>query len=93
MELGVIELDGTTVTAYIEKPRIDYHVSMGIYVYSPRAFDHLPDGASDFPDLVHRLLDAGERVAAHEFAGEWFDIGTPGDHERAVASGITETLI
>jgi NDP-sugar pyrophosphorylase family protein len=30
------------------------------------------------------LLEAGEPVVAFRSDVEWFDIGTPGEHERAV---------
>jgi len=60
-------------------------VSMGVYVYEPRALDHLPaTGACQFPDLVMRLLDAGERIAAYASDADWYDIGTFGELERAV---------
>ena len=36
------------------------------------------------PDLVHLLIERGEPVASYPFSGMWFDIGTSGDHERAV---------
>jgi mannose-1-phosphate guanylyltransferase len=58
---------------------------MGIYVYEPRALAHLPsEGPCQFPDLVHRLLAAGERVAAYRSDAEWYDIGTFAEYERAV---------
>jgi NDP-mannose synthase len=64
IDLGVLELDGDRVTAYNEKPALTYDVSMGIYAYEPRALDHLPsDGPCSFPELVQRLLAAGEHVA------------------------------
>jgi NDP-mannose synthase len=85
IDLGVIECDGGLVTDYIEKPSMSYEVSMGVYVYDERALRHLPDGQCQFPDLVLRLLEAGERVAAYESDAEWFDIGTVSEHERAVA--------
>ena len=73
------------ITGYREKPSLDYEVSMGIYVYEPRALGYLPaEGACQFPDLVLRLLDAGERVAAFSSDAEWYDIGTFGDLERAI---------
>jgi NDP-sugar pyrophosphorylase family protein len=85
IDLGVIEADGDRITGYREKPRLDYDVSMGIYVYDERALAHLPtEGACQFPDLVHRLLDAGEDVAGYRSEAEWFDIGTPDEHQRAV---------
>jgi NDP-sugar pyrophosphorylase family protein len=85
IDLGVIECDGALVRDYIEKPSMSYEVSMGVYVYDERALEHLPDGPCQFPDLVLRLLEAGERVAAYKTDAEWFDIGTVSEHERAVA--------
>ncbi len=85
IDLGVIEADGDRIVGYREKPRLDYDVSMGIYVYDERALAHLPaEGACQFPDLVQRLLDAGEKVAGYRSEAEWFDIGTPDEHQRAV---------
>jgi len=58
---------------------------MGIYVYDERALTHLPtEGACQFPELMQRLLEAGETVAAFRSDAEWFDIGTVGEHQRAV---------
>ncbi len=85
IDLGVIEADGGLVTNYIEKPSLRYQVSMGAYVYDERALACLPDGVCQFPDLVLRLLEAGERVAAFESDAEWYDIGTVGEYERASA--------
>ena len=61
-----------------------YRVSMCIYVYSPHVLEHIPAGRFDFPEVVKALLGAGERVLTFPFDGIWFDIGTPGDHDRAV---------
>jgi NDP-mannose synthase len=82
--LGVIEHEQGQVHAYREKPTLEYDVSMGVYVYEPRALDHLPDGPCQFPDLVRALLDAGEKVAGYESAAVWYDIGTFGEYERAL---------
>jgi NDP-sugar pyrophosphorylase family protein len=85
VELGVLELDGDRVTGYREKPTLSYEVSMGIYVYEARALEYLPDGACQFPDLVDRLLAAGEQVCAYRSDDMWFDLGTMNEYERAVA--------
>jgi NDP-mannose synthase len=86
VDLGVIETDDRRVVGYREKPTLDYDVSMGIYVYEPRALEHLPEsGPCQFPDLVLRLLEAGERVAAYKSEADWYDIGTIAEYERAVA--------
>jgi NDP-sugar pyrophosphorylase family protein len=87
IELGVIEAGGDgLVTGYREKPSLHYDVSMGVYVYDDVALNYLREGACQLPDLVLRLIDAGERVAAYR-ADEayWFDIGTIAEHQRAAA--------
>lgn len=86
IDLGVIESQDGFITAYHEKPSLDYDVSMGVYVYEPLALDYLPAGPCPFPDLVQRLLAAGQPVATYAPEGtEWFDIGTVGELERAGA--------
>jgi NDP-sugar pyrophosphorylase family protein len=85
IDLGVIDAEGDRIVSYREKPSLDYEVSMGIYVYDQRALDHLPaEGPCQFPELVQRLLDAGETVAAYRSDSEWYDIGTAEEHQRAV---------
>jgi NDP-sugar pyrophosphorylase family protein len=84
IDLGVVENHGGLITNYREKPALDYQVSMGIYVYEPRVLEYLPGGLCQFPDLVLRLLDAGERVAAFPSDAEWYDIGTMQEYERAM---------
>lgn len=82
---GVLTIDdGERVRDYTEKPTLEHDVSLGIYALHPRALDHLGPARTDVPDLVQALLAAGEDVRAHRFDGEWFDIGTVGDHELAV---------
>jgi NDP-sugar pyrophosphorylase family protein len=84
IDLGVIDTDGERIVGYREKPRLDYEVSMGIYAYDARALAQLPDdGPCQFPELVERLLDADEPVAAFRSDAEWFDIGTFAEYQRA----------
>jgi NDP-sugar pyrophosphorylase family protein len=85
ISLGVIECENGSVRGYREKPSLTYDASMGIYVYEPRALEHLPKhGACQFPEFVLRLLDAGERVVPFRSDAVWYDIGTMAEYERAV---------
>jgi NDP-sugar pyrophosphorylase family protein len=86
IDLGVIQQeDDGRVTGYIEKPTYDFMVSMGIYVFEPRVLPFIPTNAYlDFPDLVKRLIAAGEVVSGYPFDGYWQDLGRPDDYERAV---------
>ena len=83
IDLGVIESTDGVITGYREKPTLHYDVSMGIYVYEPRALQFLPNGPCQFPELVQRLLEAGEPVAAYRNEADWYDIGTLAEYERA----------
>jgi NDP-mannose synthase len=85
VQLGVIETEAGFVRSYTEKPALCFQASMGIYVFDARALRWLPEGQSDFPELVLRLLAAGERVAAFESDADWYDIGTVGEYEHAAA--------
>ena len=86
IDLGVIPFDGDNwVEGYIEKPTYDFNVSMGIYVFEPRVLEYIPyNQYLDFPDLVLRLLDAGEQVNGYIYDGYWQDLGRADDYERAI---------
>jgi NDP-mannose synthase len=88
ISLGVMEFDSeadrTEVTGYVEKPTLSYEVSMGVYCFAPRVRDHIVPGQKlDFPDLVLRLIAAGEKVRAWRSPDHWLDIGRPDDYEQA----------
>jgi NDP-sugar pyrophosphorylase family protein len=88
ISLGVMHFehaeDPARVTDYVEKPSMSYEVSMGIYCFSKRVLEHIPTGQRlDFPDLVLRLIAAGETVRAWRSEDYWLDIGRPDDYEQA----------
>lgn len=85
IDLGVLDFDDSyQITGYHEKPTMDYHVSMGIYVYEPSVLRYIEKGTYlDFPTLVLRLLAAGETVVAYPTDCMWLDIGRPDDYARA----------
>lgn len=85
IDLGVIQMDGDhTIVGYLEKPKYDYFVSMGIYVFEPEVLEFIPKGKYlDFPDLVLKLIEAKKKVVAYPFSGYWEDLGRPDDYERA----------
>ena len=85
VDLGVLELNGDNrITGYIEKPTYDFNVSMGIYVFEPEILNYIPRNKYlDFPDLVLKLLAAGETVIGYPFNGYWQDLGRPDDYAAA----------
>lgn len=86
VDLGVLQLDsGNKVVGYIEKPTYEFQVSMGVYVFEPSVLKYIPPGEYfDFPHLILRLIEAGERVVGFPFRGYWQDLGRPDDYEQAI---------
>lgn len=86
IDFGVVEVKDDFITGFLEKPRYDYRVSMGIYVFNRKVLDHVPDNrAFGFDDLMLELLGKGQRINAYPFNGYWLDIGRPEDFEKANA--------
>jgi NDP-sugar pyrophosphorylase family protein len=87
INLGVVDLDKqNAVVDYLEKPSIDYLVSMGVYVFEPRVLQYIPkDEYLDFPDLVKKLVAAGEKVSGYVFKAYWEDLANADDYARATS--------
>ena len=89
ISLGVMQFgdegDISRLTNYIEKPKIGYECSMGVYAFDPAAIAYVEAGKRlDFPDLILRLLGAGEVVRAWRSDDYWLDIGRHDDYEQAM---------
>jgi NDP-mannose synthase len=85
IDLGVVQWGGNDlISGYIEKPTYDYTVSMGIYVFEPEVMKYIPINMYlDFPELVLRMIAAGEKVSGYRFGGYWMDLGRPDDYTQA----------
>ena len=86
IDLGVIEQNNGeyVVTGYVEKPTLNYRVSMGLYVFETKVLEYIPQGEYlDFPTLVKKLIANGERVVGFPYSGYWMDLGNPEDYNQA----------
>jgi NDP-mannose synthase len=85
IDFGVIKTDkDDRLTDYIEKPSIQYQVSMGVYVLEPIVLEFIPRNTRfDFPDLIKALLRENKRVCGYLHSGYWLDIGRAEDYLRA----------
>ena len=85
IDLGVINANKNgIVTDYIEKPKKEYNVSMGIYIYEPSVLKYIEYGEHlDFPELVLLLLDRKKKVVCYPSDDHWLDIGRHQDYEIA----------
>ncbi len=85
---GMVTTDrGGRVKMLEEKPERSMapFASMGVYVFETEVLgEMLRSRPVDIVlDIVRPMLDAGERVYAHEFGGYWEDVGTAASYYRA----------
>lgn len=84
IDFGVLTVEAGRVVGFVEKPTLNYEVSMGVYAVSRAALAGYPAGeALGFDRLVIDLLAAGRNPASYAFDGYWLDIGRPEDYDRA----------
>jgi len=85
IDFGVIETDPQGfLVGYKEKPMLNYDVSMGINIFSPRAFDLIPKGSFyNIPDLMMDLRKDNRPVATYRGDCYWLDIGRVDDYSTA----------
>ena len=97
LTLGVLDVDAMgRVSEYHEKPRLEHRFGLGIYIIDPAVRRFMtPHQRIDMPDLITRLIAAGEVVASYDHKGRWTDIGTPSEYAkvdeecRAMAAAVT----
>lgn len=78
--------DATRITGFVEKPRITYEASMGVFCLSSRAVSYIEPGEHlHLPDLLLRLVANNETVRARPSTDYWLDMGQHDDYEAAVA--------
>jgi NDP-sugar pyrophosphorylase family protein len=85
IDLGVVATDAAgRVVGFSEKPERSFSVSIGINAYNPEVLNYIePNAYLDFPTLVCRLIEQGERVMSYTFDGYWLDIGNQDDYMKA----------
>ncbi|MGR9073091.1 MAG: sugar phosphate nucleotidyltransferase [Gammaproteobacteria bacterium] len=85
IDYGVLETENGILLGMNEKPRVDYEVSMGVYVMSKQAIDFIPsDRTYGFDNLMRDLVSAGRKVAVKKYSGYWLDIGRQDDYMQAI---------
>jgi NDP-mannose synthase len=88
LDFGVMEFSRSSrLTRYVEKPLFSYDVSMGIYIFQKEVLKWIPHNRYlDFPELIQKLMRAGEKVVCYPSRDFWLDIGRHEDYEEAQKS-------
>ena len=84
IDYGVLEYENNEITTFIEKPKLRYNVSMGVYCLNRSIIECLkPNMPYGFDDLMYESIKNKLRIAAYPYSGHWLDIGRPDDYDRA----------
>ncbi len=83
VDFGVVTESKGIIREYLEKPVLDYSVSMGVYAFNRDVLEYIPAGKFDFPELVDKLIKVGVNPCVYRFKGRWLDVGRPDDWEKA----------
>ncbi len=86
IDYGVLQIDSAQqLTGFLEKPQMEYLVSMGVYAVNRSVLEFVPsDRKYGVDDLMNNLLAKGEPVRVEPYDGYWLDIGRPDDYMRAI---------
>jgi mannose-1-phosphate guanylyltransferase len=91
IDLGVLETTDGKVTAFREKPKLSYQVSMGLYIMEPVILEYIPQGVPfGFDNLMYALLDKDIPVNTYKHEGTWMDIGRVEDFVAAQENWVNE---
>lgn len=84
LKLGEVEVDGTRVLGYREKPVKTYRISSGVYLWTPKALARVrTDDWEALPDLANRLVAEGLEVRAYQHDEPWLDVNEEADRVLA----------
>lgn len=86
IDFGVLERNtANRIISFREKPTFHFDVSMGIYVFSKRILDLVPENTPfGFDQLMYALTEAKAPVFSYPHDGYWLDIGRPDDYARSI---------
>lgn len=85
-EYGVLIKDERSkLVDFMEKPKQNFLVSMGVYMVSKKAVDIIPaDTVYGFDHLMLELIKRKDFATVREHDGYWLDIGRPDDYAQAI---------
>jgi NDP-sugar pyrophosphorylase family protein len=86
VDFGVLEANAESrLTGFQEKPKLNYLVSMGIYIVNRAVLEVIPAAQKyGFDDLMVEFLRSSRAVHVERFRGYWLDIGRADDYMQAI---------
>ncbi len=68
----------------LEKPKMEYHINAGIYVFQPEALKYIEKNKPmDMPDFFLKLKNNSKKTIVYPIEDYWIDIGIGEDYLKA----------
>jgi glucose-1-phosphate cytidylyltransferase len=81
-EFGIMDIaKGGTVRKFKEKPKLDFKINGGFFVFDRKVFDHL-DMSDELESATFRKLADANQVMAYEHDGFWACMNTKKDMDK-----------
>ncbi len=93
---GHVVVDGGgRVTAFEEKPTLNYMANAGVYAMEPRIFETIPMGRSSSleTEIFPLLISRGESIGTYFEQAYWADVGSMADFERVNNEALSDPSI
>ncbi len=79
-QFGIVEIDDSIVTSFKEKPKLDYWINGGFFVFRKEIFSHIGDN-DVLEKKTFETLAAKKEIAAYKFEGFWQCMDTFKDYQ------------
>ncbi len=81
---GVVNVEGSNITAIEEKPIHSFFVSAGIYILKKDVLKYIPDETFfDMPTLFEKVIDNSMKSSPYPIREYWLDIGRIEEFDKA----------
>jgi NDP-sugar pyrophosphorylase family protein len=84
IDYGVLKLENKNVVKFLEKPKLHFNVSMGIYAANIDILKWIPKNKFyGFDNLMKNLIKNKQTINISKYKNNWLDIGRPLDYHKA----------
>ena len=84
VDYGILKFTKSKLVDFLEKPKFNYHVSMGIYAANKKVLKIIPKNTFfGFDKLMKTFLKQNKEINTFKSKKMWLDIGRPSDYYKA----------
>jgi NDP-sugar pyrophosphorylase family protein len=88
-QYGVVALTGNRIDKFVEKPKLEEApsnlINAGLYIIEPEVVAMIPEGFCMIEKAIFPVLAEKGKLYGFQFAGQWYDTGTPERYATAEA--------